>query len=184
MQREQKLARRAVGAMNSETPGQPVGLGADLAAVAPHAALIVGAPGLRAAGGDAAAAFRLDEFDAARIRKSLFGRIDDLHDMAARAAAGELRQRAPDLVEVAPQVGQDHDLGERGGREARRQARALGAVVHDRLRHALDHVAAAGRAHQSGNADALAAFDQNLGKRQRDHQRAVQLVVVRKLRRE
>ena len=45
------------------------------------------------------------------------------------------------------------------------------AIVHDRLRHALDDIAAAGRAHQAGNADALAAFDQNFGERQRHDQR-------------
>ena len=59
-------------------------------AVARHQALVVVAPGLGAAGGDAAGAFRLDEFDAARIGEAFLGRIDDLHDMAMRAGGGEL----------------------------------------------------------------------------------------------
>ena len=84
--------------------------------------------------------------------------------------------------DVAPEVRQEHDLGERGGHEARRQARAFAAVMQDRLRHALDHVAAAGRRHQAGDADALAAFDQNLGERQRDDQCAVELGVAHERR--
>ncbi len=61
------------------------------------------------------------------------------------------------------------------GAKIRRQAGALGAVVHDRLRHFVDDVAACGRPHQAGDADALAAFDQNFGQREGDHQRAVEL---------
>ena len=62
-----------------------------------------------------------------------------------------------------------------------RLARSL-AIMDDRLRHALDDIAAAGRAHQAGNADALAAFDQNFGQRQRDDQGAVKLGVTHQRR--
>jgi len=59
-------------------PVQCVGLGADLVAVQGDAGDVVIGPALGATGGDHAAAFRLDEFDAAGIRKALFGRIDHL----------------------------------------------------------------------------------------------------------
>ena len=79
------------------------------------------------------------------------------------------------LADRAPQVGQQHDLGERRGRKGRRQAGALRRVVQDRLRHLLDDVAAGGRAHQAGNADPLAALHQNFGEREGHHQRALEL---------
>src|SRR5215475_4444693 len=83
MQREQQLARRAIGAMDDEAPTEAVGLRTDLVAVACDARLVVGAPGLGAARRYGAGAFRLDELDAARIRKRLLGGIDHLHDVAA-----------------------------------------------------------------------------------------------------
>ena len=52
--RKQQFARPPVGAVNGEAPAEPVGLGADGGAVAGDQALIVVAPGLGAAGGDAA----------------------------------------------------------------------------------------------------------------------------------
>ena len=129
--------------------------------------LVIGAPVLGAAGGDRAAALRLDEFDAAGIGEGLLGRIDDLHQVALRAAGRELRDRRADLVDRAPQVGQHHDLGER--RRARSRAagwRARSRSCMQRLGHAVDHLAAAGRPHQAGHADALAAVDQHLGERE------------------
>ena len=145
-------------------------------------ACVVGAPVLGAAGGDLAGALRLDELDAAGIGEGLFRRIDDLHDMALRAVAGKLRQDRADLLDRAPQVGQHHDLRQRAPARSRRQARALGRIVHDGLGHAVDHGAAAGRAHQAGQADALAALDQHFGERERDDQRAVELALAREPR--
>ena len=52
--------------------------------------LVVGAPVLGAAGGDLAAAFGLDELDAAGIGEGFLGRIDDLDQMALRAGGGKL----------------------------------------------------------------------------------------------
>ena len=123
MQRKQQLAGRTIGAMDDETPAEPVGLSADLVAVAVHTRGVIGAPGFGAARRDAAAAFRLDELDAAPIRECLLGRIDDLHHVAMGAAAGELRDRAAHVADRAPQVGEQHDFGERRGRKIRRQAR-------------------------------------------------------------
>ena len=101
-------------------------------------ASIVGAPGLGAAGGDRAAAFRLDELDAARIGKGLFGGIDDLHHVAMRAGGRELRQRAAQFADRAPEVGQRP----RSRPAATAQKPAAGSrarrVVHDRLRHLVD----------------------------------------------
>src|SRR6202034_2730917 len=116
---EKKVARGTVGAMDRKAPAEPIGLGADLRPVAAHARRIIRPPRLRAAGSEAATTFRLDEFDASPIRKRLFGGIDDLHDMAVRAAAGELRDGASDLADLAPEIGQENDLGERGGGEGR-----------------------------------------------------------------
>ena len=99
----------------------------------------------------------------------------DLDHMAAGAAAGQLRYRATDLANLAPQIGEQHDLGERRRRKTLRQANALAAVVNDGLRQQFDDVAAAGRARQSRDADALAAFDQHLGERKRNDQRAIKL---------
>ena len=47
-------------------------------------------------------------------------------------------------------------------------------IVDHRLGDLLDHVARAGRARQAGNADTFAAFDQDLGKRERHDQGAVE----------
>src|SRR6185437_16664859 len=90
MQNQQQFAGRSVGTMDGETPTLPVGFGANLRAMVRHYTLVVVAPCLGAPGGDAAGAFRLDEFDAARIREAFFGRIDDLHHVAMRAGGREL----------------------------------------------------------------------------------------------
>src|SRR6185369_15349876 len=79
VQREQKLARRAIGAMDDEAPAEPVGFGADLGAVAFHARLVFVAPGFRAADRDRMAVLRIDELDAAGEREGLLDRIDNLH---------------------------------------------------------------------------------------------------------
>ena len=170
VQRQQQLGRRPVGAVDGEAPAELVGLGADLGAVARDARLVVGLPGLGAAGRDRAGAFRLDELDAAGIGKGLFRRIDDLHGVAMRAGRRELRERLAHLRHRAPEIRHHHDLGERRRRERRRQARPLGHVMHDRVRHLVEHVAAAGRPHQARHADALAGLHQHLGEREGDHQ--------------
>src|SRR5579862_5968800 len=90
VQRQQELARRTIGAVDDEAPAEPIGLAADFIAVTRNARRVVRFPALGAAGGDAAAALGFDELDAAPIGESLFRRIDDLHDVAMRAAAGEL----------------------------------------------------------------------------------------------
>ena len=131
-----------------------------------------------------AGAFRLDELDAAGIGKGLLGRIDDLHDMAVGAGRRELRERLAHLRHRAPEIRHHHDLGERRGRKGRRQARPLGHVVHDRVRHLVEHVAAAGRPHQARHADALAGLHQHLGEREGDDQAAIELGFLRQLRRE
>ena len=46
VQRQQELARRAVGAVDDEAPAEPVGLAADFGAVARDARDVIGAPGL------------------------------------------------------------------------------------------------------------------------------------------
>jgi hypothetical protein len=152
--------------------------------VARHHALVVVTPGLGAAGGDAAGAFRLDELDAARIREAFLGGIHDLNDVTMGAAAGELRECALHVADRAPQIGEHHDLRQRRGRESRRQAGAFGAVMQDRFRHLLDHVAAGGRPHQPGQADALAALHQHFGECEGDHQRALDLALGRQRRNE
>src|SRR5262249_57324267 len=91
VQREQQLARCTVGAVNHEAPSEPVGLGADLGAMALDARLVVGAPGLGAACRHGAGAFRLDELDAARIREGLLGGIDHLAHLAPPTRRPTLR---------------------------------------------------------------------------------------------
>ena len=76
-----------VGPVDGKAPSEPVGLGPDFGPVARDPRLIVGLPGLRASDRDLAAALRLDELDAARIREGLFGGIDDLDHVAMRAGA-------------------------------------------------------------------------------------------------
>ena len=44
--------------------------------------------------------------------------------------------------------------------------------MHDRVRQLVEHVAAAGRPHQAGHADALAGLHQHLGEREGDDQRS------------
>src|SRR3979411_753255 len=68
---------------------------------------------------------------------------------------------------------------ERGRGEGRRQAGARRRIMQHGLRHLLDHVAARGRAHESRDADALAAFDQHLGEREADHKGAFELGALR-----
>ncbi len=60
--------------------------------------LVVVAPGFGTAGGDAACAFRLDEFNPSGVGKGFFGRIDDLDHVAMRAGGGEL---GDDVASVA-----------------------------------------------------------------------------------
>ena len=92
------------------------------------------------------------------VRELLEGR-----HVTVRAAARELRDRAPHLVDRAPQIGEQHDIGKRRRGKAWRQARAFAMIVHDGLGHQFNHVAAAGRTRQTGDSDALAALHQNLG---------------------
>ena len=126
-------------------------------------------------------AFRLEELDAAGIGEGLFRRIDDLHAHGpARALPESWRAFCGTSAIGLQQIGQHHDFRERRGREGRRQARALAGVVDHGLRHPVDDVAACGRAHQAGNADALAALDQHFGQRKRDDQRAVELAFPRR----
>ena len=75
------VAGRSVRWMMKLQPSRSV-FGADFGAVALDARRIIRAPGLGPARRDGAGAFRLDEFDAARIREGFLGRVDDLHDVA------------------------------------------------------------------------------------------------------
>jgi hypothetical protein len=127
--------------VDGEAPAELVALGAQGGAVIGHQSLIVAAPGLGAAGGDAAKPFRFNELDPAGIGKSLFRRIDDLDNMATGAIGGQLADGAAEFGDRRPQIGQKQHFGERRRREIRRQARMLGGVVNDRLRHFLDDVA-------------------------------------------
>ena len=120
---------------------------------------VIGAPVLGPSGGNASAVFRLDEFDPAPIGKRLLGWIDDLHDMALSTTTGQLRDGPPHFGNIAPEIREQNHLGERGGRETWRQARALVAIDYDRLSDPLDDVAAACRTHQAGNSNAFAALE-------------------------
>src|SRR5262249_59045714 len=122
---QQKLARRRVGPVYAEPPAEPVGLAADCGAVLRDLFAIIGAPVLGPPRSDASAVFRLDKFDPTPIGKCLLRRIDDLHYVSSGAAAGELRDGSPQIGNIAPQVREHNDLGKRGGREIRRQARTL-----------------------------------------------------------
>src|SRR5262245_33855095 len=101
MQREQQVVRGPVSAVNGEAPAEPVDFGADFRAMPRDARLIVGAPVLGAARGDLAAAFRLDELDAAGEGERLFRRVDDLDKVSLRAVFGKLRQQLLDLADRA-----------------------------------------------------------------------------------
>ena len=90
--------------MNGETPAAQIGFGSDRCPVALDDALVVVAPSFGAAGGNAAGTFRFNEFDPTRIWKALFGRINDLHNVAVRTAGGKLRDYASHLGNWRPQV--------------------------------------------------------------------------------
>src|SRR5471032_2499596 len=79
--RKQQLGRPAIGAMDGKAPAELLALGAQCRAVIGKQCLVVVTPSLGAAGRDAAEPFRFNELDAARIWKSLFRRIHNLHDM-------------------------------------------------------------------------------------------------------
>src|SRR5258705_13716992 len=85
MERKKQLGRRPIGAVDGKAPAELVGVGPDLAAMARHAGIVFGLPGLGPAGCDRFAAFRLDELDAAGIGKRLLSGIDDLHHVAVRS---------------------------------------------------------------------------------------------------
>ena len=107
--------------------------------------LVIVAPCLGAAGGDAAGALRFDEFDASRIGKALLGRIDNLHDMAVGACRGQLvTLRRTSLIGThrsdSSTISESGDGAKVGGRLARSRR-----VVKDRFRHFFDDVAARGR---------------------------------------
>jgi len=144
-----------------------------------HPRHIIAGPSLGAAGGDDAAAFRFDEFDAAGIGKTLFGRIDDLDQRAVRARRRQSRQRRSDLADRRPEVRQHDDFGQCRRHKGRRQAEARGVVMQHRLRHLVDHAAARGRIHQARHANAFAARDQEFREREGHDQRAFQLAVAR-----
>jgi hypothetical protein len=50
--------------------------------------------------------------------------------------------------------------------------------MQDCVRHLVQHVAAAGRPHQAGHTDALPGLHQNFGKRESDHEAAVEFGVL------
>ena len=56
--------------------------------------------------------------------------------------------------------------------------------MHDRVRHLVQHVAAAGRPHQARHADALAGLHQNFGQRESDDQASIEFGLLGKLRSE
>src|SRR5947199_10823010 len=95
MDGEQQLGRPTVGAMHGKSPAEMLTFGAQRRAVPGDQRLIVAAPELGAAGGDAAQSLRLDELHASGIRKAFLRRVYDLHDMAARAVRGELPDDPP-----------------------------------------------------------------------------------------
>src|ERR1700756_1492488 len=144
--------------MDAEAPAEAVGLAADRSTMPRDLRAVIGAPILGPTGGDASGTFWLDEFDPPPIGKCLFRGIDDLHNVALGTAAGELRDGSPHVGNIAPEVREQNHLGERGGREIRRQARTLVTIHHNGLDDPLDDVAAAGRTHQAWNSHALAAF--------------------------
>ena len=76
VQRQQKLARRTVGAVNDEAPAEPVGLGANFGTVALDARLVLLAPGFGTADRDRMSVLGIDEFHAAGERECLLGRIE------------------------------------------------------------------------------------------------------------
>src|SRR5262249_11427226 len=182
VQSQQQLGRLTVGPVDAEAPAEAVGLAADRGAMLSDLRDVIGAPVLGPSRSDAPAVFRLDEFDPSPIRKCLLRRIDDLDNVALGTAAGELRDGPPHVGNIAPKVREQNHLGERGGRKIRRQARTLIAIHHDGLGDPLDDIAAAGRAHQAWNSDALAAFNQDLSKSKRDHERPIQFAVARERR--
>src|SRR5262249_24244275 len=67
---------------------------------------VVGPPVLGPARGDAPAVFGLYKFDATPIGEGFLGGIDDLHDMAMRAATGKLGDDLPHVGNLAPQIRQ------------------------------------------------------------------------------
>ena len=111
--------------------------------------------------------------------RKLLPRIDDLDERAVGAGGRQPGEHVPDLRHRRPEIRQHHDFGERRRHEGRRQARARRLVMQHRLRHLVDHVAARGRVHQAGNADAFAACDQKLSQRKGHDQSALQLGVAR-----
>src|SRR5450631_821009 len=90
MDREQQLGRPAIGAMDSKGPAELLALGAQCRAVIGKQCLVVVAPGLGAAGRYTAESLRFNKLDAAGEGKSLFRRVHDLHDMAARAVGRQV----------------------------------------------------------------------------------------------
>ena len=77
--------------MNGEAPATQIGLGSDGGAVTRNDVLIVVAPSFSPSSGNAAGAFRLDEFHTTGIGKAFFGRVYNLDHMTMRACSGELR---------------------------------------------------------------------------------------------
>ena len=137
---------------------------------------VIVAPGLGAAGGDGQAIFEFLELDATLVGESLFDRIVDLQDMAARAGHGEAFHLVLELLDRHQAVRQNDHFGEPRHRCLGWQSRGLfRAVSQDRFRHAVDDGAAGRRPHQAWNADPLAALHHDLRQGEGEHQAAITL---------
>src|SRR3974390_168508 len=91
--------------MNCKSPTKLLARRAQSSTVIGEQGLVIAAPRLGGAGGDAAEPLGFDELNSTSVRKAFFCRIYQLHYMAARAIC---RQLADDLTKVAdwtPEVG-------------------------------------------------------------------------------
>ena len=122
-----------------------------------------------------AGAFGLDELDAAGIGNDLLGGIDDLHQRGrARRSREPCERRRISAIGDQKSDSTTISASAEGAKDGGRLGRSASscsiacAILSMTLRLAVG-------AHQAGNADALAAGDQQLGEREGDDQRALEL---------
>ena len=182
-ERQQRLGRRPVGVMHQERPADPACRSGDLGAMRGEL-LLVGRPqGLDAIGDPALAVFRPAELHAPLVGQRLFGRIEDLDQMAVDPAFRQLGDALGDGLRRIEEIAEQQCGREAAEPGRRRQARLQGRSL---VRASASAMRALALRLASGGVTPIRAMrspaaHQQLGEGQRQHHGAVALGGLRQM---